>query len=224
MKTFTKVSHCLLLALAGGTFGTVHAADKDDEVRRNYWAVQGGPNQLRAWPGTINFGGPSADASLTLKSGATVGAVLGRQIGKARYDIEYQHGRLDISAVRIAALSEQVDATLKYDTLTVNAWRQLRVGERWLAYAGVGAGYGRVNLPAITLTSSSCKCFTKIDKGGAVVQLRLGTEYELSEDGLAYLQIGLARLPGAVAKSVPSISYPHRQVATLALGYRGFFQ
>ncbi len=212
----------LLLAVAGALPAAAQARDSDDERRVNYWAVQGGVNRLASWPGVVNFGGPSADASLTLDRGATFGVVLGRQYGKARYDLEYQHGRMDITGVRIAALAEKVDSSLRYDTLTINATRQLRLSQNWLVYGGIGAGYGRVNLPTIGL-ASGCKCITTASRGSGVVQLRAGLDYQLNPDGLLYLQLGMARLPGAASKSVPSVTYPKRDVATLSLGYRGFF-
>ncbi|MES2759277.1 MAG: hypothetical protein V4693_18045 [Pseudomonadota bacterium] len=222
-KTFPLASLYTALAFSCAVPVTVQAADRDDALRANYWAVQGGPNHLSSWPGEVNFGGPRSDASLTLASGATVGLVLGRQIGKARYDLEYQHGQLDITAVRIAALSENVDSRLKYDTLTVNASRQLRLSESLLLFAGAGVGVGRVNLPTIGLTVAKCKCITSASETGAVVQLRIGMDYQLDDNRVAYLQLGATRLPGASSGALPTITYARRDVATMAVGYRGLF-
>ena len=58
---------------------------------------------------------------------------------------------------------------------------------------------------------------------GFVVQVRAGIDVELGEDGIGYLQLGMTRLPGAKSGSLPSVSYPRRDVATLSLGYRGRF-
>ncbi len=194
----------------------------DEERRNNYWAVQGGVNHLSSWPGVVDFGGPRADATLTLKRGSTFGLVLGRQYGKARYDIEYQHGSLKVSDVKLAALSQAVSASIKYDVLTVNAYRQGRFSDSMLGFVGIGVGYGRVNLPTIGL-SNGCKCFSEASRGSGVVQVRTGLDYELSEDGLAYLQLGWTRLPGAKSGALPSVTYGRRSVAMLSVGYRGRF-
>lgn len=187
-----------------------------------YWSVQGGMNNLSDWPGTVNFGGPSADASLQLDRGVQFGAAIGKQYDKARYELEYQHGQFDISAVRVAAVTQPADASGKYDALTANAYRALPLNDAFSLYAGLGLGYGRINLPKVGGTSG-CQCLNKASKGGAAYQARLGMEYRTSGSGLAFVQAGWLSLPGAQSDGAAYVSYPRRGFATVGIGYRGLF-
>lgn len=188
-----------------------------------YWSVQGGVNKLSDWPGTVNFGGPAADASLQLDRGAQFGAAIGRQYDKTRYELEYQHGQFDITGARVAALTQPADGSGKYDVLTANAYRTLPLNDTLALYAGLGLGYGRINLPKVG-GATGCQCLGKASKGSAAYQARLGMEYRTSDTGLAFVQAGWLSLPGARSEGTAYVTYPRRGFATVGVGYRGLLK
>lgn len=203
-------------------FGAMAQAAGDAQESR-YWSAQAGMNSLSHWPAEVDFGGPKAQASLGLERGAQFGAAWGKQYDKARYELEYQHGRLKIDSVTIAGLTEQVSASGHYDVLIANALRHVAINPDWSAYAGLGIGIGRVSLPGIGL-ASGCKCFSEASKSGFTYQARIGTEHRLSETGFGFAQLGWIKLPGTSSGAMPSVTYPKRGVATLGFGYRGLYR
>ncbi|MBC7453000.1 MAG: outer membrane beta-barrel protein [Massilia sp.] len=187
-----------------------------------YWSVQGGMNNVSDWPGRVNFGGPSVDASLQIDRGVQFGAAIGKQYHSARYELEYQHGQFDITGARVAAVAQAADASGKYDVLTANAYRVLPLNAAWSAYAGLGIGYGRVNLPQLG-GAAGCQCLGKASKGSVAYQARLGMEYRVSDAGQAFVQAGWLSLPGAQSDGAAYVAYPRRGFATLGIGYRAAF-
>lgn len=187
-----------------------------------YWSVHGGMNNLSSWPAKVNFGGPSVDASLQIERGMQFGAVLGKQYGKARYDLEYQYGGFDITGAKVAAVSQAADVRGSYHVLTANAYRSVPQGQALALYGGLGLGAGRVTLPALG-GAGGCQCLNEASKGSFVYQARLGMEYRTGASGLAFLQAGWLRLPGARSDGVAHVAYPRRSFATLGIGYRGLF-
>ena len=195
-------------------------AAQAEETR--YWSVHGGMNKLSDWPARVNFGGPSVDASLKIERGMQFGAAVGKQYDKARYELEYQHGQFDISGATVAALAQAADASGKYDVVTFNAYRSLPLNAALSTYAGLGLGYGRINLPQVG-GASGCRCLGKASKGGAAYQARIGMEYRMSESGLAFMQAGWLSLAGARSDGAAYVAYPRRGFAMLSVGYRGLF-
>ena len=187
-----------------------------------YWSVHGGMNNLSSWPAQVNFGVPTVDASLQIDRGLHLGAVIGKQYGQARYDLEYQYGNFDITGARVAAVSQAADVSGKYHVLTANAYRSLPLNDSLALYGGLGLGYGRVTLPALG-GAGGCQCLNEASRGSVVYQARLGLDYKVSETGLAFVQAGWLRLPGARSDGAAYVSYPKRSFATLGIGYRGLF-
>jgi opacity protein-like surface antigen len=187
-----------------------------------YWSVQGGLNNVSDWPAKVNFGGPTVDAGLKIDGGAQFGAAIGKQYDQARYELEYQHGMFDIDSITVAGIVQNTNASGKYDVLTANASRTLPINAATALYAGVGIGYGRVNLPRLAV-AGGCKCIEKASKGSLAYQARLGVEYRVNERGLAFLQLGWLSLPGARSDGNAYVSYPRKGFATRGVGYRGHF-
>ncbi len=185
-----------------------------------YWSVQGGMNNVSDWPARVNFGGPQVDASLQIDRGMQFGAAIGKQYEKGRFELEYQHGQFDIEGATVAAVSQVANANGKYDVLTANAYRTFQMSDSVAAYAGLGVGYGRVNLPQVG-GATGCQCLNSAAKGSAVYQARLGMEFKVSDSGLMFAQAGWLSLPGARSDGTAYVTYPRRGFATLGIGYRG---
>lgn len=182
-----------------------------------YWSVQAGLNNLSRWPATVDFGGPTVDAELELKRGLQFGLAWGTQYDRARYELEFQHGRFAIERASVAGIGNAVDASGSYDVLTANALRQLPLSDAWSLYAGLGIGAGRAKLPHINL-ASACTCTAAASKSGLAWQARTGTELRVGEKNLAFLQLGWLSVPGPEAST---IRYSRRGFAVLGLGLRG---
>ena len=187
-----------------------------------YWSVQGGMNNVSDWPAKINFGGPEVDGALQIDRGAQFGVALGKEYDNNRFEVEYQHGQFDVTGATVAAVRQAADASGKYDVLTLNAYRMFPLNDALAAYAGLGFGYGRINLPHVG-GATGCQCLNSAAKGNGVYQARLGMEYRLGESGLAFVQAGWLSLPGAGSDGAAFVSYPRRGFATLGVGYRGLF-
>lgn len=182
-----------------------------------YWSAQAGIDKLSRWPATVGFGGPTVDAELELKRGPQVGLAWGKQYDRARYELEYQHGRFGIEHASVAGIGNAVDANGSYDVLTANALRQFPLSPTWSLYAGLGIGAGRAKLPHITL-ASGCKCMAGASRSGLAWQAKTGAGVRVSASKLAFLQLGWLSVPGPEA---PTIRYPRRGFAVLGLGLRG---
>ena len=224
LGVFGLVMCAPLMALAqGADEAPANAFDKAPGLPDTmYWSVQGGVNAMSRWPAVVDFGGPTVPAGLKIGRGVEFGVAVGKQYTKARYELEYQHGQMNIDEVTVAALTEKVDVALKYDALTVNAHRSETVSDNLTAFAGVGVGIGRVALPDAGLRSG-CKCVSAASKSSLVYQVRVGMEYRLSETGFAFAQLGYLSLPGATSSGAASVTYERRAVAMLSVGYRGHF-
>lgn len=221
MIIYNKKAFIAAALLALPLSALAQSADATQESR--YWSVQAGMNSLSHWPAMVDFGGPQADASLGLERGAQFGAAWGKQYDKARYELEYQHGRFDIDSVTISSRTEQVSASGKYDVLTANALRSVAINPDWSVYAGLGIGIGRVSLPGIRL-ASGCKCISEASKSRFTYLVRTGAEYRLSNTGFGFVQLSWMKLPGSSSGAMPSVTYPKRGVGTLGFGYRGQYR
>ena len=152
-----KIKHSIPVLLAAALCAPLAAQAQEQAQNPRYWSVQGGMNNVSDWPATVNFGGPEVDGSLQIDRGVQFGAALGKQYGQARYELEYQHGQFDIKGATVAAISQAADASGKYDVLTLNAYRTFALNDTLAAYAGLGLGYGRVNLPQLG-GANGCQC------------------------------------------------------------------
>lgn len=209
----------MVLGLAAILPGLAPAAAPQHEPAQRYVSAHLGVNKLSNWPGRVDFGGPQVDARLELDRGAHLGAALGRQRGAARYEVEYQHGRVDIERAAVAALSQAADGSGHYDVLTANALRDLLVRPGVTLYGGVGLGLARVQLPHIDL-ANGCRCLGEADETGFAWQARIGAEHRVGQAGRVFGQLGYLRLPGPESSSV---SYRSKGVGVLSVGYRHLF-
>lgn len=203
-----------LAAQAGDPAAAGHASP--------YWSVQGGVNTLSRWPAQVNFGGPVVDAELRMKNGAQFGVALGRQRQQARYELEYQHGRIRINEATIGPVTEAVDASGHYDVLTANALRHAPINPSWSVYGGLGVGVARVTLPKISL-DNGCQCLGAASKTGFAWQARGGTEWRLDPSSGLFAQLGWLSVPGPSSKGPAVVTYPRKGFGVIGLGFRKHF-
>ena len=201
------------------------AANASGEPKEPYYlGAHIGRNALDSWPATVNFGaGVRTGAALSLDAGSHYGLILGRQTEKARFELEYQRGDLKLTGVRVGAASEAASGRLRYDAFTINAYRTHDFNADWKGFAGVGIGWGSVDLPAASF-GGSCKCFPATSDSGLLYQGRLGLEYAVAPEHKLFAQYTWLRLPGADSGSVtPGVEYPNRTLGALSVGYRKTF-
>ncbi|MFP5394332.1 MAG: outer membrane protein [Gammaproteobacteria bacterium] len=219
MKTVFKILPIASLGVALSAQAQTQEPSPPEGKEFGYWSAQLGAHNLKRWPATVDFGGPTVDASLELKRGIEFGIAAGKQKDKMRYELEYQHGRIGITRAQVAELGEAVSAKGSYDVVTANVARRLPVNDALSLYATLGAGVARTKLPSLTL-SSGCKCVADADKTGFAWQARVGAEQRLSEKGFGFVQAGWLSLP---APRGGAISYARRGTAVLSIGYRGLY-
>ncbi len=212
MNTLTRASR----TLAAAALLLLPLTASAQESR--YWSVQAGVNDWSRWPATLTVGGRHIDAELDLKHGPQFGLAWGKQHARARYELEYQHGRFAIERASAAGMSSAIDARGSYDVLTANALRAFPLTEDWSLVAGLGIGGGRARLPKIEL-ASRCTCMAAISASGFVWQAKTATEVRISPTTLAFLQVGWLNVP---ASGASANGHAHRGLA-VGLGLRGLY-
>lgn len=188
----------------------------------NYAGVHIGQNNLSSWPAEVNFGGVSAQGHLSLNDSTHGGLMIGRQTENARFELEYQQGRIDISSVQVGPVSQGADARGKYQVIMLNAYRTFVLRPNLNAYVGAGVGWGSVKLPSLPPVSG-CNCFPAASDKDLALQARAGAEYLVAAGHGIFLQYTALRLPGANSGGVPSVSYSRRTIGAVGVGYRATF-
>lgn len=227
MKTYHPLRRSpalmMLAALAFPAFAQQTAAT--EEPVRYYGGLQIGRNNVSSWADSVTLGpGISVPGQLGTKAGKLAGLVLGRQSEKARWEVEYQRGDFKLANVEVGAVAESASGTGRYQALTANGYRLAPLGEgrTWTGYGALGLGWGRAELPAVTL-SSACPCMPASSKSGLVFLARLGIDYRVTEDDRLFLQYSLLRMPGPASGTVPGVQYATKWIGGLGLGYRRLF-
>lgn len=220
MNNAFKITILTTLLAVGGSF----PAFAEDKAATNdpayYLAIHGGVNNLDSWPATVSLGpSVSTDGNLKLDYGLHFGLAAGRQTENARFELEYQQGSFGVTDIQLGPVSESVSGTGHYKALTANAYRTYAFDEQWSGYAGLGIGFGSVDLPAASF-SSGCHCFAAASKDGLVLLGRLGIEYRFNSHHNAALQYTWLRVPGPQSGGSPSVSYPRETIGIIGLGYR----
>lgn len=212
------------LALACLSLAPLAAQASGDGKDKYYLGAHLGRNALDSWPATVDFGaGVRASGALSLDSGGHYGLMFGRRTENARFELEYQRGDLGLRGVRVNTGSQSASGRIRYDALTVNAYRTHTFSASWNGYAGVGVGWGSVDLPTASF-GVSCKCFPSTSDSGLLYQGRLGLEYAVASQHKLFAQYTWLRLPGADSGNVvPGVEYSRRSLGALSVGYRKDF-
>lgn len=210
------VAAVLGVSLASG------AAQAQEKVNY-YLGGHAGVSMASGWPAKVDFGaGVRVDGRLSLDNDTHYGLILGRETEKARFELEYQAGNLDLTQVQAGAMSQSTNGRLKYDLLTFNAYRTHAFDPQWKGYAGLGIGWGKVRFPEAGFPGV-CNCFPATSDGGLAYQGRLGLEYGFGEGHKLFTQYSWMSLPGATSGGTPGVEYPRRGVGALTIGYRKNF-
>lgn len=197
-----------------------------DEPARAYAGAQVGLAHLSAWPAQVGLGnGVNLDGRLTLRDRPLLGAVLGRERGAVRYELELQQGAHALRSIELGPLQADTGGRVRWTAATANAYRSVDLGERWRAYGALGLGWGRVKLPRASFVDAGCDCFAAASGLGAVVQARLGLELQMADGHRPFVQLGAISLPKASGGSADShsVQYPRRTALLAGLGWRKRF-
>jgi hypothetical protein len=186
-----------------------------------YLGVEGGMHDLDDWQAIVDLGNNiKFDGHVQTDARAMYGVYLGRLHENYRWEVEYQYGGFDINAIQLNGMSENKQGKGHYQALTLNGYRHLRLSDRWQLNAGLGIGYGSVELPALGFTGG-CHCFPAAKESDWLWQGRVELEYRLgirNALGLRYTWLRNVPVPGSEAVS-PGIQYTGQDFDTLALSY-----
>lgn len=192
-------------------------ASAADPVR--YWGAHAGMNTLKDWNAQVDFGfGTPLTGRADLDRGVHGGLMVGRQSEHARYELEYETGRIKVERLTLDPLSESVNGKGRYHALFANAYRTDRLTESVDSFVGGGIGWGRVKLPQLGL-GQNCNCFGPASKSGFAWQLRAGLAYRLSEVSNVSLQYTWLSLPRPESEGPPGIRYDRERFGAVTLGY-----
>ncbi len=235
MKYSTKnLSLKLATCLASTAMFSPVFAQSNTEAQnepRYYGSIQVGRNNVTSWKNEVNLGGGVQLPGLVSSDAkGVVGLVLGRQETRVdnneqkitRYELEYQRGQFNLTGVEVGVVNAAVSGKGKYEALTLNAVRQVPWNESWSGYAGLGIGWGRVQMPQFTL-SNACNCTGSPNKSGLTVLARGGVEYSLDNQNKAFVQYTFLNLKGPDSDGTPSRNYSRKWVGALSVGYRYIF-
>jgi opacity protein-like surface antigen len=220
--------HRIALQAAACTLALLSSlpATAADEPARLYAGAQLGLAHLNSWPAHVGLGqGVSVDGRLSLGDRPLLGAVLGRERGPVRYELELQQGAHALQAIELGALRADASGRVRWTAITANAYRSVDIGERLRGYGALGLGWGRVRLPQAGFADAGCDCFAAASGSGLVVQARLGLEMPMGDGHRPFVQIGAVSLPKAAGASADGhdVRYPRRTVLTAGLGWRKQF-
>jgi len=219
-KTFLRRA-----ALGASTVGLWAAATVAAAAQPGYYAgLHGGRNDVDEWNGNVSLGAAvTLSGTVSAERGAHWGVFGGRQTENARFEVEYQRGDFDITAIRLGPLSQAMAADGKYQALTVNAYRTHDFNERFGAYVGLGIGWGKIELPGMAFTGG-CNCFREASKSGFAYQARVGAEWHIAPSHNAFVQYTWLRLPRPTSGGSPGVEYGRKSVGAITVGYRHEFK
>jgi opacity protein-like surface antigen len=213
-----KLSQCCTAAAAALLAAQAGAADAV-----HYWGLHAGVNTLKDLDAQVDFGfGMPLNGRADLERGVHGGLMVGRQSEHARYELEYETGRIKLERLTLDPLSEAVNGKGRYHALFANAYRTDRLSEKVDSFVGGGIGWGRVKLPLLGL-GPTCKCFGPAAKSGFAWQLRAGLDYRVSEQSNVSLQYSWLGLPRPEAEGPPAIRYDRKRFGAVTLGYARTF-
>jgi opacity protein-like surface antigen len=218
----TPIAHAVRLATLAASVAAVALPAAAAEPAY-YLGVHGGVNNLDSWSASVTLGpGVSVPGSLSLDSGTHLGLIVGRQTENARFELELQSGRFDVTGIQLGPVQQNVDASGRYQAFTFNAYRTMALAERWTGYAGLGIGWGSAKLPQLGFTSG-CDCFASASETGFAYLGRLGLEYRLGDHHNVSAQYTWLRLPKSNGGTTPSTEYARKGVGIAGVGYRYAF-
>lgn len=184
-----------------------------------YWGVHAGVNTPKSWNAQVDYGAGPVTAHLDLDRGPHAGLMVGRQTTHARFELEYEAGRIKTERLTIGPRSAAVDARGRYQALFANAYRVEQMSESIDAFVGAGIGWGRATMPRVGL-GDGCSCFGPASKKGFAWQLRAGLGYRVTAQSSVSLQYTWLALPRPEADGrLPTVRYDRKTLGAVTLGY-----
>jgi opacity protein-like surface antigen len=187
-----------------------------------YMAGHLGANKLDDWPATVDFGGVKANGQLGLERGGHAGLMVGRETEHARFELEFVHGRLKVDTIELSGVSEHSGAHGKYDAVLANLYRHDALGGGLRAFAAIGLGWGRAQLPQLRF-SSGCECLGPASRNGAAYQGRVGLAYQPAPGHAFSVQYSHLSLVGPRRGGMPSVEYGRRSFGAFSAAYTHYF-
>ncbi len=187
-----------------------------------YMAVHVGANTLDDWPATVDFGGVKSEGLLGLERGNHAGLTVGRESEHARFELEFVHGRIKVDTIELSGVREPGAARGKYDVVLANIYRHDALTSSLRAFAGIGVGWGRAELPLLRF-SSGCECLGPASRSGAAYQARVGLAYQPSQGHAVSVQYSHLSLVGPRRGGTPSVEYGRRSFGALSAAYTHYF-
>jgi opacity protein-like surface antigen len=184
-----------------------------------YWGVHAGVNTPKSWNAQVDYGsGIPVTARLDLERGPHAGLMVGRQTAHARYELEYETGRIKTERLTIGPRSAAVDAKGRYQALFANGYRVEPLSGSIDGFVGAGIGWGHATMPRVGL-GDGCSCFGPASKSGFAWQLRAGLGYRVSAQSSLSLQYTWLALPRPEAEGLPKVRYERKPFGAVTLGY-----
>lgn len=185
----------------------------------NYWGAHAGGNDLGELHARVVYSsGTVYDGKADLARGPHAGVQLGRSSGHARYELEYETGRLRLTHLAVGPISAGVDARGKYQAAFANVYRTVRFSDKLTGFAGAGIGWGRMSLPHLVL-HSACTCYGPSSGDGFAWQVRSGLGYRVTDSAQLVLQATWLNLPGPHTDGPPSVHYQRTGFGAWSLGW-----
>ncbi len=176
---------------------------------RNKWYVSGGGQYMLDT--TIDFSvTPSLSAQnkdsisvdMSPQDDVSYNVAIGRQIGNIRLEVEALWVEYNMDAVTYSSIvipydlvsrintSVAIDGNLEFKVFLANIYYDWDRGKKWVPYVGVGAGVSEIELDAVISLSGRYGLPTSAQVDEVpTYQAIVGTEYELSRNTSAYLDI-----------------------------------
>lgn len=221
----------LALILLSGSAMAQQAVSESKKDAHFYSGVHFGYNSVEKWNNIVKFGNDVQIGGQVVSDGAGVGGLtIGYQKLRniinhqavIRYELEYQHGWFDIKSLGVGLFNEAASKTGRYEALTFNAYYQEHWNVNFSGYAGLGVGWGQVNLPHFAL-SNDCHCMGKASSSSVALLARAGLEYNLKKRHNVFVQYTFMNLGGPSSDSTLGVNYSNKLIGAVSVGYRYLF-
>jgi opacity protein-like surface antigen len=211
---FTPSPLPLLIALSG-----LPQAAAAAEPGASYFGAHLGMNELGQLGVRVDLGpGKVYDGAATLSNGTHGGLLVGRRSAHARYEFELESGSFRLTHLKAGPVDADANAHGSYAAAFANVYRTARLGDTLEAFAGAGAGWGRIKLHRLGLLHA-CTCFGPAAKDGFAWQLRGGLDYRLNDTASLGLQYSWLHLQALEAAGPPNVRYERKGIQAWSLAW-----
>ena len=224
-KSFVKVAAVLgcLAVSCGAVKAEQIKADSPKETNRFYASGAIGVTNLINSSARIDFANVSMPVNYSLQPAFNWALAGGYQYNHFRIEGEFQQFYARSSVATVGRIDAQVSNSMAVNAGFVNAYYLWWFTENIKGFIGGGIGFAGVQSPTLTLTRG-CRCSLQSEGSGFAWQLRIGLEYNLTDDARLFVQYSRVGLPSASGSaSVPTLDYSNTQLSTAMFGLRWAF-